>query len=96
VDAPDVRLGRDYVGISVFLGDTCPAGDVTHTTPDGLESYRNAYVSGGHVELCDRVNRLRIALDTSRPLTDQELDAVGVTVLSIGHTLAAIQRGEHP
>ena len=96
VDAPDARLARGQVGISVFLGDSCPIGNVMRTTRNGLESYRNADVSGGVVELCDRVNRLRIVLDTSHPLSDHEIDAVRVTMLSIGQTLAGLQRGEHP
>lgn len=96
-DAPEARLGGSQVGVSVFLYDSCPEGSFMRPTPNGLESYRveNAYGPGGLVELCDRVNRLRIRLDTPRPLTDQEIDAVRVKVLSIGQTLAAVQRGEH-
>lgn len=98
-DAPEARLGDSQVGVSVFLYDSCSVGvSFMRPTRNGLESYRgeNSYVSGGLVELCDRVNRVRIRLESPRPLTDEEIDALGVKVLSTGQTLAAVQRGAHP
>jgi hypothetical protein len=45
-------------------------------------------------EFCDETTALRISAQTSRHLTNQELDQVRVEVLSVGPTLGAVQRGE--
>jgi hypothetical protein len=96
--APNAQFGANHVSVALFLGDACPRGSSCGRRPDGRESYRteSAHDARGSVELCDRVTRLRISLRTSRPLTDQEIDAVAVQVLSTGQTLAAVQRGVHP
>jgi hypothetical protein len=98
IDDADVRLGRGQGVVSLFLDDACPVTATPRQTAGGLDSYRTVH-SGGPgegVELCDRVDRLRVDLHAERPLSDRELDGVRIDVLSVGSTLAAIQRGEHP
>lgn len=52
--------------------------------------------AGGFTEVCDHANRLRVNIRAARPLSVEEVADVRVQVLSVGSSLAAIQRGEHP
>lgn len=100
VDDADARLGGTQTAVSVFLGRSgCELTVSPRLTAGGLDSYRldpPDQRSSGSTLLCDRVNQLRIILDASRPLTDDEIDQVRIKVMSLGPTLAALQRGEHP
>lgn len=99
VDGADARLGGSQTAVSVFLSNLCPPRVAPRPTAGGLESYPTDNPDGSpgaDAELCDRANPLTIRLHTSRPLTDGEIDRVRVQVVSVGSTLAALRRGEHP
>ena len=98
VDSPDAGLRSSQAGLSVFIGDNCPLTTAPRRTAQGLDSYRidDPASSRGLAELCDRTDHLRIDLHAARPLTDEALDTVRLEVRSVGMTLAAVQRGEHP
>lgn len=100
VDDADARLGGSQAAVSVFLGGGgCELTAFPRRTAGGLDSYRSYPPDerpGSSTMLCDRVNQLRIILRASRPLTDEEIDRVRIDVVSLGSTLAALQRGEHP
>lgn len=99
IDDADARLNGPVTSVSLFLGDSCSQVEVPRVTASGLDSYRSAYLDaplGNSVQLCDRNNRLRLDLRTSRPVTDEEVDRVRIEVVKLGATLAARQRGEWP
>lgn len=100
VDSADAALGYGRGGMSVFIQrDGClPAAMNRRPNGKGLDASRVEELPSGSrlTEFCDRANGLRISLESSRPLTDQEIDQVRVDVRKVGPTLAAMQRGERP
>lgn len=99
IDSPDLSFSGAQTAVSVLSGGCQQPDSFPQQTAGGLESYTRDIPGeppGGTTELCDRANGLRIVLRTSRRLTDEETDRVRVRVLSLGPTLAALQRGEHP
>lgn len=100
VDDALARLGGTQTAVSVFIGGPgCGLTTSPRRTAGGLDAYRVTpprELPGSWTMLCDPVNQLRIDLHASRPLTDEEIDRVRIHVVSLGPTLAALQRGEHP
>lgn len=98
VDGPQAHVDDSHLYLSLFLDDACGRGsEAMPPTVGGLSAGRMQQGSGLQgAEFCDHANRLRIWLLTSPAPTDDEIHLVQADVLSVGQTLAAIQRGEHP
>lgn len=96
VDDPDASLNGRNAAVSTFLRECSGRG--VRTTPTGLvlEAVQAPNGSGSLTVLCDPVRRIEIWLRRATPLTDKEMDQVRIEVLSVGPTLDAVQRGQHP
>ncbi len=96
IDSPDAYLTGNEVSVSLFMRECSLFA--SRPTATGLVFGRfDDPARGGKVTgVCDLHNKLEVWLDTPDSLADQEVDQVGVEVLSVGSTLDAVQQGLHP
>lgn len=95
VDSPDLSLQGMNVDFSAFLRK-CSARTPQPTATGLIAERVNSPSAGSVTILCDPPEGIEIWLSSPAPLTDEEVDRIGVGVLSVGPTLAAVQSGRRP
>jgi len=101
VDSPDATITRGGVSLSLTLpkgpgGGCLPQMAARTASGYAFERIDKLSRSGPEIRLCAPANGIDVGISTPRPLTDEEVDQVALEVVSVGSTLAAIQRGQHP
>jgi hypothetical protein len=95
VDSPDALLSTNTVALSTFMRE-CSARAARPTETGLIVERVNSPDAGVLTMLCDPTRRIEMWLRTAEPPSDEEVDRIKLDVLSVGPTLAAVQRGQRP